>query len=579
MTQNSHRSPGGNATIPARPDSTSPRIRKAGSLLAWFAAYLAVGAVVVTCQPASGPSVWYPPIGIGIALLLRHGVHHLPLVFFADLPVSLYQFREGWGIAAIVAGNTAIEVLAAALLLRALRFDVRMRTGSDLLWVVFAAGGLATLLGSVLGSFLLATVHAGFVPSFDGSWLSWWIGDATGVIVALPAILLLLDRRTPQATQAVPGAAGFLEQAALFAAAALLCAWIFATDPTIETRHFSLQMLAFLPVAWAAIRFDARTTAIMIVCIDVGATGLTLVHGAVGEAAQTDLIYLQLFMVTLSLAGVPLSLTIEGLRTAREALRRQGIHLADQVRERTAELEAALVREQSANAAKSDFLANISHELRTPMHAIRSFAKLGLERSADAERDKLTGYFARIDTSSGRLLKLLNDLLDLSKLEAGQMEMHLEALTLDEEVASAIEETDVLAKARGVTVHAPQGTERLTVNGDSGRLQQVLVNVLSNAIKFSPPGERIEVVVHRGVSDQPPSIVVEIVDHGVGIPEGELEAVFDKFVQSSKTRSGAGGTGLGLAISREIIRAHGGTIHAEHAPGGGTRVVIRLPSL
>lgn len=512
-----------------------------------------------------------------MALLLRRGVHHLPLVFVADLLVSLYQFRDGWGVAAIVASNTAIEVLAAALLLRVLRFDVRMRTGSDFLWVVVAAGGLATLLGAVLGSFLLATVHAGFVPAFDGSWRAWWIGDATGVIVVLPAILLLLDRRAPQPDQDVPAAAGFLEQAALFAVAALLCAWIFSSNPTMQTRHFGLQVFAFLPVVWAAIRFDARTTAIMIVCIDIGATGLTLLHGAVGEAAQTDLTYLQLFMVTLSLAGVPLSLTLEGLRTAREALRRQGVRLADQVRERTAELEATLVRERRANAAKSDFLANISHELRTPMHAIRSFAKLGLERGADAERDKLTGYFARIDTSSGRLLKLLNDLLDLSKLEAGQMEIHLEPLALDREVASAIEETDVLARARGVTVHAPEDTERMMVNGDSGRLQQVLVNVLSNAIKFSPPGERIDVLIHRGMTKPPAPVIVEITDHGVGIPEGELEAVFDKFVQSSKTRSGAGGTGLGLAISREIIRAHGGTIHAEHGPGGGTRVVIQLP--
>lgn len=572
------RSTPGIADTPARPDSASLRLRDAGILLAWFAAYLAVGALVVTWQPASGSSVWYPPIAIGIGLLLRRGIHHLPFVFVADLLVSLHQFREGWGVAAIVASNTAIEVLAAALLLRVLRFDVRMRTGSDFLWLVFAAGGLATLVGAVLGSFLLATIHAGFVPTFDGSWLSWWIGDATGVIVVLPAILLLLDQRAPRRDQDVPGTADFLEQAALFAAAALLCAWIFGSNPTIQTPHFGLQMFAFLPVVWAAIRFDSRTTAIMIVCIDIGATGLTLLHGTVAEAAQTDLTHLQLFMVTLSLAGVPLSLTLEGLRSAREALRRQGIHLADQVRERTAELEATLVREKSANAAKSDFLANISHELRTPMHAIRSFAKLGMERGADAERDKLTGYFARIDTSSGRLLKLLNDLLDLSKLEAGQMEMHLEPLSLDHEIASAVEETEVLAKARGVTVDAPEGARRLTVNGDSGRLQQVLINVLSNAIKFSPHGERIEVLAHREEARQPTPIVVEVVDHGVGIPEGELDAVFDKFVQSSKTRSGAGGTGLGLAISREIIRAHGGTIHAEHTPGGGTRVVIRLPA-
>jgi len=426
---------------------------------------------------------------------------------------------------------------------------------------------------------LLGTIEPGTKPLFDATWRAWWIGDATGVVVVLPAILMLLDhRRTPDATLSPAWSASRAEVIALFAASMALCGWAFSNHGMPVEGRRGYEMLVFLPVAWCAIRCGPRVTAILIVAVDAFTSAFFLGGMSRVTDTQSSLAHLQLFMVAISLSGVPLAISIDGLRAARESLRRHSEQLAAQVRARTLDLEASLTREQHANAAKSDFLANISHELRTPMHAIRSFATLGIARSHSAEREKLSGYFERIDASSRRLLALLNDLLDLSKLEAGRMEMSRERVDVSSLVNQSLAEAEPVALAGDVTLTSSGILDEVVIGVDQARLQQVLMNVLSNAIKFSSPGSSINTAIAMETIDGSSWAVVTVTDAGVGIPEGELEAIFDKFVQSSTTRSGAGGTGLGLAICREIIRAHDGSIHAEHVAEGGTRFVIRLPA-
>ncbi|MCW5624636.1 MAG: PAS domain-containing protein [Burkholderiales bacterium] len=264
---------------------------------------------------------------------------------------------------------------------------------------------------------------------------------------------------------------------------------------------------------------------------------------------------------------------------ARDELARHRDHLAELVAERTAGLTAALAQAERANAAKSEFLANMSHELRTPMHAILSFAGFGLERISSADRVRLGNYFSRIRTSSQRLLLLLNDLLDLAKLEAGKTVLDCQPHDLADLARQIIGETAATGVAKRVGVEMETPDEPLPVRVDAIRIQQVIANLLSNAIKFSPPGSTVRVTASFGATDAQGNRCarLEVTDQGIGVPESELETIFDKFVQSSKTRTGAGGTGLGLAICREIVQAHHGRIHAESVPGGGTRLVVELP--
>jgi PAS domain S-box-containing protein len=272
-------------------------------------------------------------------------------------------------------------------------------------------------------------------------------------------------------------------------------------------------------------------------------------------------------------------------RRAQEDLRQHRDELELIVAERTAEAMRAKELAEGANRAKSEFLANMSHELRTPMHAILSFSRLGQDRmqNGTAQLSKIATYLARIEQSGHRLLGLLNDLLDLSKLESGKMRYDFALHDLRDVVSTVVGELAGYAHERGVIVAITPVAAPVHARCDAERIGQVVRNLLSNAIRFTTAGRSVTIDVHGdqtlAAADGTPSAaaLVRVVDEGIGIPEGELESVFDKFVQSSKTASGAGGTGLGLAICREITAHHGGRIWAANNPETGATFSLVIP--
>ena len=271
-------------------------------------------------------------------------------------------------------------------------------------------------------------------------------------------------------------------------------------------------------------------------------------------------------------------------RDARgHALRMTGT-VQDITRQHQFERALAEAKEEAdrANQAKSEFLANMSHELRTPMHAILSFAEMGEAKVGEADDDKIRHYFDRVRKSGARLLGLLNDLLDLSKLESGRMEFDLRDVDIGELIAAVEGELRVLADRRRVELETRMRCENGHIHCDPGRIMQVIHNLLSNAIKFSPEGGVVRVTVDERAfttdfGGEQRGLVVAVEDRGEGVPARELGQIFDKFVQSSKTRDGAGGTGLGLSICKELVERHGGVIWAENGVDGGARFIFALP--
>jgi len=237
------------------------------------------------------------------------------------------------------------------------------------------------------------------------------------------------------------------------------------------------------------------------------------------------------------------------------------------------ELLIAKREAEAANRAKSEFLANMSHELRTPLHSILSFASFGTKKYTSAKPEKLLDYFSRIRKSGQTLLELLNDLLDLAKLESKKVMFAFEPSDIGVLVRSVTNELDTLLSERNLSVRHEVSKFDGEVTLDIDKIKQVLRNLLDNAIKFSPEGGTIDVAVCRVAS----SVRVSVRDQGPGIPQDELETVFDKFIQSSKTKTGAGGTGLGLAICHEIVAAHKGRIWAENRPEGGAVFSFEIP--
>jgi PAS domain S-box-containing protein len=233
-----------------------------------------------------------------------------------------------------------------------------------------------------------------------------------------------------------------------------------------------------------------------------------------------------------------------------------------------------VTHEVEVENAKTELVSVVSHELRTPMTSVKTSLALllaGAGGSLEPAAHELLEVALR---NADRLIRLLNDLLDLSRLEAGRMDFRLEPVAIAEAVAASVEMVAAFAKARGVTLHIQPPAEPQLVSADRDRIVQVIVNLLSNAIKFSPAGGRVD--VRWWLEDG--AVITEVRDHGRGIPPDQLRRVFDPFKQldSSTTRE-HGGAGLGLTIAQGIAQAHGGAITAESEVGKGARFFVRLP--
>ncbi len=264
-----------------------------------------------------------------------------------------------------------------------------------------------------------------------------------------------------------------------------------------------------------------------------------------------------------------------------EELRQHRDHLSEMVEERTRDLLLAKVAAEKANLAKSEFLTNMSHEFRTPLHAMLAFSGFGIQKINAGSREKLGQYFLHIKESAERLTHLVNDLLDLSKLEAGKIALVLVTNNLCELVLQVISEFSALSAQRHIELHHDFDTDLALMKCDTERIHQVLTNIIGNAIKFSPESTRVSICLRThsqkaSNSQSSQRIELRIIDQGPGIPIDELDTIFDRFIQSSKTRSGSGGTGLGLPISREIMRLHRGSISASNNPDRGACFSIKF---
>ena len=245
----------------------------------------------------------------------------------------------------------------------------------------------------------------------------------------------------------------------------------------------------------------------------------------------------------------------------------ENTRLFNEIREKSKQLEIA-------NQHKSEFLANMSHELRTPLNAIIGFSDVLLQRMFGDISEKQADYLQDIQSSGKHLLSLINDILDLSKIEAGRMELDLSEFSLPDALSNGVTMIRERAANHGISVElaVKNGVDRIVA--DERKLKQVMFNLLYNAVKFTPDGGRITV----GASRDDGEVRIAVTDTGIGIDPAERERIFEEFQQSARTSDRSReGTGLGLSLSKRIVELHGGRIDVESEVGKGSTFTVTLP--
>jgi len=251
----------------------------------------------------------------------------------------------------------------------------------------------------------------------------------------------------------------------------------------------------------------------------------------------------------------------------------------NELKNQVTRLQLAKISAEVATQAKSEFFANISHELHTPMHGILSYARFGLKRIDKAPREKLKEYFHEIEGSGKRLLNLLNDSLELAKLEAGRVDYDLQIRDIVGEVETIVDELAHLAEKKRITLVTSMPEQPVPVLFDRLWLDRVVRILVVNGIHFSGPADTILVRIRKppGNRIKEKTVEISVIDQGIGIPEEEINQIFDKFLHNSMTRGDSYGTDMGLSICRQIVQDHHGAISARRNPDGGTIFSFVLP--
>ncbi len=262
---------------------------------------------------------------------------------------------------------------------------------------------------------------------------------------------------------------------------------------------------------------------------------------------------------------------LDSLEAAQKRLRQANRQLDEKI----AELSERNIELFKANKVKGEFLANISHEFRTPLNAILGFAEIMREKPGSLTKEKISRYADNIITSGNRLLNMINDLLNVAKAEAGKVELRIEQTHLGELCRRVVGHFSALTKRKKIKVRLTVAENLPMLTTDVGKVEQILYNFLSNAIKFTPERGRIEI---RAQMRDEKTVRISVTDTGCGIAEADQEKIFEKFRQAdgSITRQ-TPGTGLGLAISKELATLLAGTIGLQSEPGKGSTFWLDIP--
>ena len=494
----------------------------------------------------SASAVWLPT-GIAMAALLLFGFRLVPAVFVGAFFVNVTTAGSIPSSIGVALGNTLEAVLAVWLVNRFAGGRQAFATSAGILEFAALAAFASTMVSATIGVASLTLGGYVAVEDWREIWFTWWLGDAASAVLLAPLIVLWWTSPAwDRSRHKVQGAA------LLFTAIVGIGSLTFF-HPALA--RYPLPFLCLAPLVWGALRFGPRTLATAVALLALVATAATVTgRGAlVMPTANESLLVLQAFLMAMAMTVLPMAaLTVE-----RRALFES---------ERAARADA-----DAASSAKDQFLAVLSHELRNPLAAISTAA--AVLDAGQHSQSEIRHLVASIQRQSQHLARLIDDLLDIGRMTANKLRLHVQALELDRAVQSCVE---ALVAARGLAAGRIElALEPVWIEADPVRVTQIVENLVGNALKHTPAGRRIRVKV-RAVGA---TAELSVEDEGFGIRAELLPNVFEPFIQGRQgLERSEGGLGIGLTLVRRLTELHGGSVEA-HSGGvdRGSVFVVRLP--
>ena len=528
-------------------------------MVALYAVYVATARVGLSFDALAGvaTTVW-PPTGVAIAALCLRGRNRWPAVFLAALTVNGMTGVPIWASLIIATGNTAEALLAREILVR-LRWRRDMSRVHDV-FALSAAALFATTVSASLGTTAVWLAHIPIKDGYGLFWMVWWVGDVLGALLIAPVIFSWTGDWNPS-----PKISRWLEGAVLAALLVIVGGAVFHDTFPYKVIRLARGSYSIWPLLiWAVVRFRQRGAMLALLLVSVIAiSGTAGGHGLFAGGPQAPPPHERLFRVQCFMAVTAVSMMF---------------------------IAAALAERRRAIIARDEFISIASHELKTPLTALQlrlAMAQRTLERataiatarttatgiatatekSAAEETDKAARAVAAASATTERLGRLIEDLLDVSRLTARRLELNLEELPVRDMLCEVVARLREQAAEAGsaISVGIDEASGPIIARWDRGRIEQVVTNLLSNAIKYGS-GREISLTA-RAEGER---VYIAVRDGGIGIAKVDQERIFRAFERVDSVHR-VGGLGLGLYIGRQIVAAHGGACGSPASRGGARR--------
>ncbi len=525
-----------------------------GANLAATVLYFAMGMIVSRFFAAYGlfPAPIWLPASIAVVAAVIGEMRMLPGIFLGSFLTNALLFAPPLYITIIISGTNALGPVLSAMALRRLRPESGLFTSfpgvtAFLLCTTFLSPAISASGGAVA-----MALGKPFDPEqFYSIWVNWWLTDSGGTLYLAPALILWLGLERESDAHKAGATAGFgRRDLAVWAWVAAVSVVLFLTPPLNGTYiRSAFPFLLVVPLSWIALRMSLRSAYTLVSLVSIVATAGTVAGvGPFQNHALANPLQLVGTLVVLLAMNV---LTIVALVSERH--------------------EA-----QSENKVKSMFLANTSHELRTPLNAIIGFSSMiDAEALGPLGNAEYANYGRLIKASGEHLLALINDLLEMSKIEAGRFELREERFPLAPAIEEAVAFVALQARAKSIDLVTEIACPDAQINADAKALRQILLNLLSNSVKFTPEGGSVQICAMFGAGGE---LLIRVADSGIGIPAAALERVFAPFQRAHSGARQIEGTGLGLSITRGLVALHDGTIRLESTLGKGTIATVAFPA-